>query len=124
MPAKLTRKIIKEKKMKLNIYEKKKIVKTYTAETYDLMWGVVEDVADAVKIDNLTTGSDVEIIKLVGAFVASNIGTVKELIKDVFEGITDEELRNTKVSEIAGVMIDIVRFTIAQLMIGAKELKN
>lgn len=110
--------------MKLNIYEKKKIVKTYTAETYDLMWGVVEDVADAVKIDNLTTGSDVEIIKLVGAFVASNIGTVKELIKDVFEGITDEELRNTKVSEIVGVMIDIVRFTIAQLMIGAKELKN
>ena len=124
MPAKLTRKIIKEKKMKLNIYEKKKIVKTYTAETYDLMWGVIEDVADAVKIDNLTTGSDVEIIKLVGAFVASNIGTVKELIKDVFEGITDEELRNTKVSEIVGVMIDIVRFTIAQLMIGAKELKN
>ena len=110
--------------MKLNIYEKKRIVKTYTAETYDLMWGVVEDVADAVKIDNLTTGSDVEIIKLVGAFVASNIGTVKELIKDVFDGITDEELRNTKVSEIAAVMIDIVRFTISQLMLGAREIKN
>ena len=29
--------------LKLNIYDKKEITKTYTAETYDLMFGTVED---------------------------------------------------------------------------------
>ena len=49
--------------MELNIYEKKKVVKTFSAETYDLMFGTVEDVAEAIDLDSLQSGSDVEIIK-------------------------------------------------------------
>lgn len=101
--------------MKLNIYDKKKVVKTYEADTYDLMFGTVEDVADAVKLDELKTGTDVEIIKLVGSFVVSNMGTVKNLLKDIFDGITDEELKKTKVAEIAVVLVDVVKYTIIQL---------
>lgn len=103
--------------MKLNIYDKKKVVKTYEADTYDLMFGTVEDVADAVKLDELKTGTDVEIIKLVGSFVVSNMGTVKNLLKDIFDGITDEELKKTKVAEIAVVLVDVVKYTIIQLNI-------
>ena len=106
--------------MKLNIYEKRNIVKTYTADTYDLMFGTVEDVAEAVDIDKLQTGSDTEIIKMVGKLVMGSMDTVKDLLKDVFDGITDEELKHTKVKEIARVLIDVVRFTINQLSIGTK----
>lgn len=101
--------------MKLNVYEKKKIVKTYEADTYDLMFGVIEDVADAVKLDELKSGSDVEIIKMAGNLVLKSMDTVKELLKDIFDGITDEELKNTRVSEIAQVLVDVVKYTLAQL---------
>lgn len=101
--------------MKLNVYEKKTVVKTYEADTYDLMFGVVEDVADAINLDTLKTGSDAEIIKMVGNLVLKSMPTVKDLLKDIFEGITDEELKHTKVKEIAAVLIDVVRYTIIQL---------
>lgn len=104
--------------MKLNIYENKKVIKTYEVDTYDLMFGTVEDVANAIDIDSLKTGSDVEIIKLVGKLVMSSMGTVKNLLKDIFDGITDEELKKTKVSEIATVLVEVVKFTIAQLKLG------
>ncbi len=38
-------------KLKLNIYEKRKVVKTYEVDEYDLPFGFVEDLVDAFKID-------------------------------------------------------------------------
>ena len=110
--------------MKLNIYDKKDIIKTYEADKYDLMFGTLEDVAEAVKLDELQTGTDVEVIKMVGRFVFSSMDTVKALMKDIFEGLTDEELRNTKVSDMASVLVDVVKFTIEQLNVGASRRKN
>ena len=107
--------------MKLDIYENRKIVKTYEAETYDLLWGTVEDIADAINIDSLTNANNLEIIKLVTKLVTTNIGVFKKLLKDIFEGLTDEELRNTKVKQIAQVMIDVVFYTIGQLGKGDNE---
>ena len=101
--------------MKLNIYEKKKIVKTYEVDTYDLMFGVLEDVADAIKLDELKTGTDVEIIKMAGNLVLNSMETVKDLFKDIFEGITDEELKKCKISEMAMVLVDVVKYTLNQL---------
>ena len=101
--------------MKLNIYEKKTIVKTYEADTYDLMFGVLEDVADAIKLDELKNGTDTEIIKMAGNLVLHSMETVKGLFKDIFEGITDEELKHCKVSEMAVVLVDIVKYTLNQL---------
>lgn len=107
--------------MKLNIYEKKEIIKTYTADTYDMPFGIVEDVAEAVDLDSLKTGDDVEIIKMAGNLVLKSMDTIKVLIKDVFEGITDEEIRKCTVPEIAQVIVDIVQFTISQLSLGKSK---
>ena len=109
--------------MKLNIYEKKKIIKTYEVDTYDLMFGTIEDVANAVDLDSLegvTTGAaaDIAIVKMVGKLILTSMDTVKDLLKDIFEGITDEELKKTKVSELANVFIEVVKYTIAQLSLG------
>lgn len=97
--------------MKLNIYNKREIIKTYTADGYDLMFGTLEDVASAVKLDELETGSDVELIKMVGNLVIHSMDTVKDLLKDIFEGITDEELKHTKINEIVDVFIEVVQYT-------------
>ena len=104
--------------MKLNIYEKKQIVKTYTADRYDLMLGTLEDVANAVKLDDMKTGSKAEILGMAMNLVKNSYSTVTDLMKDVFDGITDEELRKTKVIEIVNVLADIVTYTVTQLNMG------
>ena len=101
--------------MKLTIYENKKPVKVYTAETYDLMFGTVEDIAEAMNLDNLRTGSDVEIIGLAVDLIKRNMATVKDLLKDIFEGLTDDEIKHARVRDIARVLLDVVKYTIGQL---------
>lgn len=109
--------------LKLNIYKKKEIEKTYTAETYDLMFGTVEDLINIIDLDKLEKGTDAEIIKLVGNVVMKGMDIIKPLLKDIFEGLTDEELRNTKVSEIAKVLVEVVKFSITQMNQGGNEKK-
>lgn len=109
--------------MKLNIYEKKKIIKTYTAETYDLLFGTVEDLVDILELDTLKTRSDVEVIKLATNVITKGMDIIKPLLKDIFEGLTDDELRNTHVSEIVTVLVEVIKFAINQITKGQK-LKN
>lgn len=101
--------------MRLDIYDKKKIVKTYEADTYDLEFGILEDVADVVKIDDIETGSDAEILKMAAKAVIGSMDTVKYLLKDIFDGLTDDEIKHTRVSDISQVLLDVIRYTIEQL---------
>lgn len=105
--------------LKLNIYEKRKIVKTYTAETYELMFGTVEDLLNLINLDNLKSGSDVELLKIASEVVLKGMGIIKPLLKDVFDGLTDDELRNCKTIEIAQVLVEIIKFTIAEISKGS-----
>ena len=104
--------------MQLNIYEKRKVIKTYTADSYDLMFGTVEDISDAVNLDEMKTGSDVEVFGAVVKLITGSKETVKDLLKDIFDGLTDEELRNTKVKEQAQVLVEVVNYTLSQLRKG------
>jgi hypothetical protein len=101
--------------MKLNIYEKKKVVKTYDVDEYSLTFGTLEDVADAINIDEIETGSNAEILKMAGGVVLKSRETIKHLMKDIFDGLTDEELRTAHVDEMAKVLVDVVKYTIQQL---------
>ncbi|MCI9366306.1 MAG: hypothetical protein HFJ54_07295 [Clostridia bacterium] len=107
--------------LKLNIYEKKKVAKTYTAETYDLMFGTVEDLLDVIDIDNIQAGDRAELLKAIAKVLANSMNIVKPLLKDIFEGLTDEELRNTKLKDIIDVLAEIVAYSINQLMKGNNE---
>lgn len=101
--------------LKLNIYNKKEIEKTYTNDTYDLMFGTVEDFLELINVDEMKTGSDAEIVLLVGKALPKGMGTIKTLLKDVFDGITDEELKKTKVKEITRVLVNIVKYSITEI---------
>ena len=107
--------------LKLNIYNKKEIVKTYSTDTYDLMFGTVEDFLNLIEIDKLKTGDNKELVSLVGNAVVKGMPMIKTLLKDVFDGITDDELKNTKLKEITRLLIDIVKFGITEIGIGVDE---
>ncbi|MDE5763745.1 MAG: hypothetical protein K2I00_02120 [Ruminococcus sp.] len=107
--------------LKLSIYNRKQIEKTYTAETYDLMFGTVEDLIEVINLDKLQTGSDAELVRLAGDVVVHSLDIIKPLLKDIFEGLTDEELKHTKVKEIASVLVNVVKFSIEEVGKGAKR---
>lgn len=104
--------------LKLNIYEKKKIAKTYTAETYDLMFGTVEDLLNVIDIDNIQSDNKAELLKAIAKVIANSLDIVKPLLKDIFDGLTDDELRQTKMSEIIEVLTNIVTYSINQITKG------
>ena len=109
--------------MKLNIYEKKQIVKTYETESYDLMFGTVEDIMTLFNVDKLKSGSDVEIIKMVGEALPKCIGSVKPLMKDIFEGLTDEELKHVKMKDMITIIMEVIKYAFSQISLGF-ESKN
>lgn len=104
--------------LRLNIYEKRQVVHTYTAEAYDLMFGTVEDLLDVIDIDNIQADNRTELLKAIAKVLAHSMNIVKPLLKDIFEGLTDEELRKTKLSEIVDVLSNIVTYSINQITKG------
>lgn len=107
--------------LKLNIYDKKQVIKTYTTDEYDLMYGTLEDIFNALDLDNLDSTDDVKLIKFTAKAVMKNKDIINHLLKDIFDGLTDDELRQTKIKEIAAILVKVVKFTIEQIGLGASE---
>lgn len=111
--------------MKLDIYDHKTVVKTYETDAYEIMFGTVEDLIDAAKLDTIEHGSDAEIVIAATNLVTTSMGTVKELLKDIFEGLTDEEIKHTRVSDIVNVIVDVIMYAVGQISIfGGSGRKN
>ena len=47
--------------------------------------------------------------------VIDALPVIKDILKDVFEGLTDEELKKTDVRDIMKVVIEIVQYSMATL---------
>lgn len=95
----------------LNIYnpETKQIEKQYTAETVDIMFGTVEDLIDIIDVEKLN--DNMEWAKV----IALSMKKLKPLLKEVFTGVTDEELKNTKIKELIPLFINIFKFMMGEL---------
>lgn len=106
--------------IKLNIYKGKKIEKTYTATSYDLMYGTVEDFINIIDVDKIND----EIA--VAGMIVKGFGQVKPLLMDVFEGLTEEELKNTKIKELVTVIIELGKGVLEDFgyMIDSKNSKR
>ena len=107
--------------LKLDIYENKKVSKTYTAETYDLMFGTIEDLLELIDIDNLTSDDEIELFKFVTKLVMGGLDIIKPIIKDVFDGLTDDELKRTKTTDVVNALINIVKFATAEIVKNVTE---
>lgn len=83
----------------LNIYNKQKeIVKTHTAEGYDLMMGTIEDFMDIIDVEaiNDTTALAKMVIK--------GYKQIKPLMQDIFPELTDEEFKRIKLADLVTVI--------------------
>lgn len=104
--------------LKLNVYsetDRSKVEKTYEAETVDIFWGTIEDITEKIDVNVLDFQKGKETMIEVGKTVVKLIPSIKPVLKDVFIGLTDEELRNCKASDMGKVFIEIVRYAYEQM---------
>lgn len=92
--------------MKLNIYKDQKTVeKTYEVDEYDIMYGTVEDIFDVLDgIEDMKTNG--EILKL----IQKNRKKLNGLLLDIFDGLTEEELRRIKIKELVPLFMDLFKY--------------
>lgn len=89
---------------------KKEISKVYKSTTYDINFGIVEDVAEALESVTMKS-SEEDILKV----ILKNIKNVKPLLFDVFDGLTEEELRTVNTKEVINVVYAIITYAINEL---------
>ena len=106
----------------LNIYEKGKVKKTYKAESYFLSTGVCEDVLEITENNNLIEmflNNDFDNQLKTGVEVMRTISKLnpklKPIMKEVFVGVTDEELRQTDVKEYVSCLKNIILYVVEEL---------
>lgn len=100
--------------LKLNIYNGKVIEKTYITDTYDLMYGTIEDVLNVIDLDKIDKSVEL------GKMIIRLLPLIKPFLKDVFDGLTDEELRHTKVKEVKQIFEKIFSYGV-DLLIGVED---
>lgn len=100
----------------LNVYEAGAVTKTYTANEFDLMFGTVEDVIALIDLDAFSDGAtDSALIMAATKVVVKGFDQVKDLLKEVFPGVTDEELRKTKIKEVAPLLVQIIKYSLTEI---------
>ena len=118
--------------LKITIYADRlcrKVEKTVTANDFDLSTGICEDVLNIINIDMFGGGldalSDEGAQEVMIATIKNAYPYFLELIKEIFE-LSDEEGKRIKLADIAKVIIDIVKYSFAQLAstLGGKNEKN
>lgn len=102
--------------LKLNVYNGKEIEKTYTTNNFALMTGTCEDILEVIQIDkldldNLDSAPPMEFLGMfMGLFKQFN-----PIMKQVFDGLTDEEYKRTHMDEVAGVAWQVIMYTLTTL---------
>lgn len=106
--------------LKLNIYKGKAIEKTYVADDFRLMTGTCEDILNAVQIDKLKSIdlNSIDESNPPMEFFDMFTGLQKQfnpILKEVFDGLTDEEYRRTHMDEVTSVAWNIIIYTLSNL---------
>lgn len=115
--------------LKLKVYKNGEVEKEYTTDTYDLMFGTIEDIVsllDGVMIENAEgeAATNFEMGKII-EMVTDGMGMLKPFLKEIFTGVTDEEIRRTKVKELVPLFLDIFKFAFGEIAGAAgKKLKK
>lgn len=87
--------------LKLNIYKGIEIEKTY--EVSELMYGAFEEFLEFLKNVENDVPSEVQFKQL------------KTLMMSIFSGLTEEEMRRTKISEIKAIITEAAKMFLIQI---------
>lgn len=102
----------------LKIYDGKNVVKEYHAETIDLSFGVVEDIINALDLENMTDQ------KQLPTKIIKTLKYLKPFLCDIFDGVTPDEIRNTHLQNIVDIFRDLYNFAMSELDAAAGNTKN
>ena len=106
--------------IKLKIYNGNEVEKVYTAETIDFSFGVIEDILDAFDMENMKTGNKAEIASI----IIKCSKQLKPFLKDMFPGVTDEEIRRTHIQNLIEVFKGLYEYATGELLNAAGGEKN
>jgi hypothetical protein len=110
--------------LKLNIYDGKKIEKTYVSDDFRLMTGTCEDIIKLIDVDKLTgknLGNDENAMLEVLKIVVKAFSEFEPLMKQVFDGLTHDEYRRTDVREVASVVMSVLKYTFESLFTASEK---
>lgn len=103
----------------LNIYEGSKVVKTYKANTIDLEYGLVEDLISIVDFDKLDNTMEL------GKMIIKVLPLIKPFLINIFDGLTEEEVRHTRILEMKDIFIEIYNYILELIdQLNDGETKN
>jgi hypothetical protein len=102
----------------LKIYKGKTVVKEYKADTIDVSFGVVEDVLDALDFEHMDNN-----MHIAGMIVKAS-KQLKPFLKDMFDGVTDDELRNTRMQNLVEIFKGMYDYAVHELGAAAGNTKN
>ncbi|WP_286144700.1 hypothetical protein [Bacteroides caecimuris] len=105
--------------LKLNVYEnkggKRIVKKEYVTDTLFISFGIVEDIL--AKIDFKESGDTTE------QAIKKSLPFVKPILKEIFVGLTDKELRTCNTVDLIVVAKQIIQYCI-ELLYGVSDEKN
>lgn len=99
----------------LNIYKTengvKTIEKTYKTNDYEIMFGTVEDIINALELDKITSNklSNDDLTTIVFKALGRGVPQISLFLQDVFPGLTKEEIKKAKVSEVKNVILGVIQ---------------
>ena len=94
---------------KLRVNEGKENAKTYTTDTIDFTFGVVEDVMEVLDFDKMDDKM------AIGVMIMKSATVLKPFLKDLFEGVTDEEIRTVKMSNLVEIFKGLYKYAVDEL---------
>lgn len=107
--------------LKLNIYMDDfctEVARVATAGEFKLSLGICEDVLDIIQIDmwegGLSALTEESMREISIGIIRDAFPFFKKIIKRIFD-LTDEEVRNTDLVDIAKVVVEIIKYSISQL---------
>lgn len=104
--------------LKLNIYEGKEIIKTYTAETIDFSFGIIEDIMDVLDFENMKNKNDLVLA------VAKCSKQLKPFLMDMFAPVTSDEIRKTRIKDIIVIFKQLFDYAQTELGLAVGKEKN
>lgn len=102
----------------LKIYEGKEVIKTYTAETLDFSFGVVEDILDALDFEHMSNQTEI------AAMIVKASKQLKPFLMDIFDGVTADEIRHTRMQNLIEIFRGLYQYATKELGAAAGDAKN
>lgn len=115
----------------LNIWKnQKEIEKTYMIDSFDIMWGTIEDLIEVIDFNEfanqLTSDgmSNTALINMAASALTNSRDLINNTLKDIFVGLTDDELKRVKLKELINVALQLITGSVNIMQDLGKNTKN